>query len=311
MGFYVLFLRLLLYRNKKVLYLEPKQLYRINMNDNIPKLDIPKEFIVGDNVTGEILKLYGRFPCKIKAGLFVFCLQGTLRATINLNEFSIGRHDFVTLPPGSFIQIHEVSEDTHLYFAGFSSSFVSNVNYIKSITSYLPIIIDNPITALSDDAASLYHQMYTLLIHASSVPSVCENKEILKSIFTIFLQGVVELYKNQTSYKITPLTRENEICREFVQLAMENYTEEHSVSFYAGKFNITLQHFCYTIKKASGRTALEIITSIIIMDAKTQLKSTDLPIKKIGFALGFDNMSFFNKYFRKHVGMTPQEYRES
>ena len=52
------------------------------------------------------------------------------------------------------------------------------------------------------------------------------------------------------------------------------------------------------------------IPGIIIMNAKAQLKSTRLPVKEIAFSLGFNNLSFFNKYFRKHVEMTPQEYRE-
>ena len=72
---------------------------------------------------------------------------------------------------------------------------------------------------------------------------------------------------------------------------------------------ITLPHFCSKIKNATGQTALEIISGVIIMDAKAQLKSTNLPIKDISISLGFNNPSFFNKYFKQHVGMTPQEYR--
>ena len=49
---------------------------------------------------------------------------------------------------------------------------------------------------------------------------------------------------------------------------------------------------------------------MIIMNAKAQLKSTRLPVKEIAFSLGFNNHSFFNKYFRKKVKMTPLEYRE-
>ena len=40
------------------------------MEDNIPKFDLPVDFIVGNSITGEILNQYGRFPCKIKAGIF-------------------------------------------------------------------------------------------------------------------------------------------------------------------------------------------------------------------------------------------------
>ena len=241
----------------------------------------------------------------------MLCVQGTVHATVNLTEFTIRKNDFVTLPPGCFIQIHEVSDDVKLCFAGFSSVFVSHINYIKTITNYLPVIFDSPIMPLPEHISLLYQQAFDLLINAYSMPKTIENKEIIKAIFTIFMQGVIELYRNHTPYSNAPMTRNMEICREFVQLAMENYTKEHSVSYYAKRLNITLQHFCYVIKKVSGRTALDILSNIIIMDAKAQLKSTDMPVKKIAFALGFDNLSFFNKYFRQHVGMTPQEYRES
>ena len=107
-----------------------------------------------------------------------------------------------------------------------------------------------------------------------------------------------------------PLKREHELYRQFVQILMANYTKEHEVAFYADKCGVTPAHFSSTIRKASGHSPLVIITGMIIMNAKAQLKSTRLPVKEIAFSLGFNNLSFFNKYFRKHVGMTPQEYRE-
>ena len=107
-----------------------------------------------------------------------------------------------------------------------------------------------------------------------------------------------------------PIKREHELYRQFIQLLMTHYTQEHEVSFYAKKCGVTPAHFSGAIRKASGHSPLAIITGIIIMNAKAQLKSTRLPVKEIAFSLGFNNLSFFNKYFRKHVEMTPQEYRE-
>ncbi|MTU95773.1 AraC family transcriptional regulator, partial [Parabacteroides merdae] len=49
---------------------------------DLPKFDIPKDFIVGDGIMGDILNMYGLFPCKIKAGVFAFCTRGTIRVTI-------------------------------------------------------------------------------------------------------------------------------------------------------------------------------------------------------------------------------------
>ena len=280
------------------------------IDDALPKFDLPVDFVTDDGITGDILNQYGRFPCHIKAGVFVLCTRGTVRATINLSEYTITHNDFVTVLPGSFIQIHEVSSDTRVCFAGFSSEFISRVSYVETYLDFLPMILDNPIMTLQEEVAQLYRNAFSLLIRAYSLPNTLDNKEILMSIFTIFFQGVGELYKRCKPTTNEPIKREHELYRQFIQLLMTHYTQEHEVSFYAKKCGVTPAHFSGAIRKASGHSPLAIITGIIIMNAKAQLKSTRLPVKEIAFSLGFNNLSFFNKYFRKHVEMTPQEYRE-
>ena len=279
------------------------------IDDALPKFDLPVDFVTDDSITGDILNQYGRFPCHIKAGVFVLCTRGTVRATINLSEYTITHNDFVTVLPGSFIQIHEVSSDTRVCFAGFSSEFISRVSYVETYLDFLPMILDNPIMTLQEEVAQLYRNAFSLLIRAYSLPNTLDNKEILMSIFTIFFQGVGELYKRCKPTTNEPIKREHELYRQFIQLLMTHYTQEHEVSFYAKKCGVTPAHFSGAIRKASGHSPLAIITGIII-NAKAQLKSTRLPVKEIAFSLGFNNLSFFNKYFRKHVEMTPQEYRE-
>ena len=172
------------------------------------------------------------------------------------------------------------------------------------------LTLNTSVVPLPEEIATLYRNAYSLLIRAYSLPNTLENKEILRSILTIFFQGVKELYSRQQTVVNEPLKREHELYRQFVQILMANYTKEHEVAFYADKCGVTPAHFSSTIRKASGHSPLVIITGMIIMNAKAQLKSTRLPVKEIAFSLGFSNLSFFNKYFRKHVGMTPQEYRE-
>ena len=280
------------------------------IDDALPKFDLPVDFVTDDSITGDILNQYGRFPCHIKAGVFVLCTRGTVRATINLSEYTITHNDFVTVLPGSFIQIHEVSSDTRVCFAGFSSEFISRVSYVETYLDFLPMILDNPIMALQEEVAQLYRNAFSLLIRAYSLPNTLDNKEILMSIFTIFFQWVGDLYKRCKPTTNEPSKREHELYRQFIQLLMTHDTQEHEVSFYAKKCGVTPAHFSGAIRKASGHSPLAIITGIIIMNAKAQLKSTRLPVKEIAFSLGFNNLSFFNKYFRKHVEMTPQEYRE-
>ena len=256
---------------------------------DLPKFDIPKDFIVGDGITGDILNMYGLFPCKIKAGVFAFCTRGTIRVTINLDEHTARANDFITLLPNTFIQIHEVSEDAEVCFVAFSSRFLESINFIRTISK----------------------DFFSLLVRADNAPDSILFTDSLKPVLDLLIQGVVNMYRRFNTWKEPVLSRDKEIAREFVQLVWQYYTKERSASFYAGKLRITLPHFCYVIKKTTGMTALDIIANVVIMDAKAQLKSTNLPIKEISIGLGYSNVAFFDKYFRRYVGMSPLEYRNS
>ncbi len=60
-----------------------------------------------------------------------------------------------------------------------------------------------------------------------------------------------------------------------------------------------------------GKSVLDTIAYIVIIDAKAQLKGTDMTIQEIAYSLNFPNPSFFCKFFRRHVGMSPLEFRNS
>jgi YesN/AraC family two-component response regulator len=105
------------------------------------------------------------------------------------------------------------------------------------------------------------------------------------------------------------MDRKSEIFQEYSDLVMKHYQEWHHVSEYAEAMHITVPHLCSTIKQASHRTAGDLIVEAIITDAKAQLKLSIAPIKEIGLSLGFENVAFFNRFFKTHTGVTPKNYR--
>ena len=76
---------------------------------------------------------------------------------------------------------------------------------------------------------------------------------------------------------------------------MKYYTVHHGASFYADQLGLSLPHL-FNDQKAAGNTPLEVIASVILMDAKSRLKSGNEPVKNIALSLGFNNISFFNKF---------------
>lgn len=95
----------------------------------------------------------------------------------------------------------------------------------------------------------------------------------------------------------------------FIRAVSESYKEERSVSYYADKMFLTAKHLSTVVKEISGKTAGEWIDSLVVLEAKALLKSSELSIQEIADELHFANQSFFGKYFKHHTGMSPKEYR--
>lgn len=68
------------------------------MNANLPQLDLPRDYVVGNDITEAILNFYKQ-TCRLKAGIFALCVEGNLRASINLTEYTLKPNDFITLMP--------------------------------------------------------------------------------------------------------------------------------------------------------------------------------------------------------------------
>lgn len=272
---------------------------------HLPQLDLPQDFMVGNDVTEDILNFY-RQTCRLKAGIFVLCLDGSLKASVNLTEFEIKANDLITLVPGSIIQCESV-EFVRLSFLAFSSKFMSTVNLIQSTTHYYPVMMDHPVLHLKEEVAGFIRDYMQLMgrvqdYKAKLVP------ELVKHILLSTLYGISSLYKG-CAWPGQVQSRSEEICKKFIQLAIDNYTTQRNTAFYASRLSVSPQHLCMIIKQKTGKSVSDIIADMVIMDAKSQLKSTDLTIQEISYSLNFPNVSFFGKYFKRYVGVSPQNYR--
>ena len=103
-------------------------------------LDTPTDFMIGKYVSSTEIRQYLNIPCKIKAGVFILCMKGYVRSTINLSEYKTTKYNVITLTPNSYIQVHEISDDILIYFAAFSSDFMSYANFLRSTMSCLSSI---------------------------------------------------------------------------------------------------------------------------------------------------------------------------
>lgn len=275
----------------------------------IPLLDCPVDYLIGD-ASGKIMNEYGRFPCKIKCGVYALMVRGTASATINITRYEVKQNDILLLEPNSFLLIHHFSEDALVYYVLFSSSFLEKHAFRDRILLDT-LQLRNPLLSVREEAAEVLKLTVELLLKAANTRPSMLNTEVMVNIFNLLQTLYLDFARKHGDNLLQPNDRKEEIYQEFVKLVMKHYHEWHHVNEYAKHMRLSTPHLSSTIRSVGTRAAGEIIDEAILTDAKAQLKLTKLQVKEIAISLGFENVAFFNRFFRLRTNMTPKEYRNS
>nr|WP_246848974.1 response regulator transcription factor [Aquimarina sp. U1-2] len=102
----------------------------------------------------------------------------------------------------------------------------------------------------------------------------------------------------------------SELESHFFNIASGNVEHLYSVNDFAGRLYVHPNHLSKILKKYTGRTAGQIIRERVIVEAKSLLQSTEMSVSQVAFTLCFNDTSYFTKYFKKSVGMTPIKFQE-
>jgi AraC family transcriptional regulator, transcriptional activator of pobA len=127
-------------------------------------------------------------------------------------------------------------------------------------------------------------------------------------VFT-YLEFINSVYVKQWGESISK-NKNQRITNDFNKLLNTYYQEQKEVSFYAEKLNVSAKNLSEILKDSIGRTAKQAIDGFLLMEAKSLLSQTGLEIKEIVYWLGFEDPSYFTKYFKQRTGLTPNSYRQ-
>lgn len=105
--------------------------------------------------------------------------------------------------------------------------------------------------------------------------------------------------------------RPEKAIQKFIHLIETHFYEESSVKFYADQLNITSNYLNILSQRHLKMSAGDFINNRIMLEAKRLLVSTSLSMKEIAYHLGFNDNGYFSKAFKKSVGKTPSDFRES
>lgn len=132
--------------------------------------------------------------------------------------------------------------------------------------------------------------------------------EILKSYLHILLLKCIKLFDKQHPGWQENASGTHNIFRALVE---EGYREQKQPSYYAEQLKITERKLNEICKKATGFTVGDYINNRVVLEAKRLLCNSPLTVKEIAFYLGFNDPSYFNRFFKRNTKVTAIEFRKN
>lgn len=93
-------------------------------------------------------------------------------------------------------------------------------------------------------------------------------------------------------------------------LVEKRYKATRQVQEYAEQLGVSPNYLNVLVRKHWGKSALSLINERVILEIKRKLLRTEKGISEIAYELGFDELSYFSRFFKRHTGMTPVAFRE-
>ena len=242
---------------------------------------------------------------------FTLVTEGWLTMNYNGIEIHLTKGDLYIYSPGLSVTILSISQDYRSYCLMVDEHTTLETPSVRDIVSmaYLPIVqLSEPKLSLPQETAALLESRIREIINYLHSDNTYKQ-QVLRMLYAIFLLDLQNAQDRIIVQRHVP-QRIEEIFIGFNRLLPLNFVEHHDIGFYADQLHITSDYLSRVVKRVTGRTVIDYINQMLLMEASFLLRTSKLSIAQIGQRLNFADAPSFTKFFSRLKGMTPKEYRE-
>lgn len=249
-------------------------------------------------------------PIQLEIYAIVLVMEGKGQVEINGKAYEIQQNDLFICLPNNIVENGLMSLDFKGCLIFISSAYVQRaIPLAENFWELKRLFEQNSVCTLTPEEVTTFRQYYDLLCSKAQQPSPVQKK-IMDALMLAFFYDMQYRLTKVIPHNPRPFTAGEILFKRFIEILNALYPKPRSVSFYAQQLNITSKYLSAICKKTSGERASDIIDQYVVKDINHLMKYTSKSVKEIAYELKFPNLSFFGKYVRKHLGMSPKAYRE-
>lgn len=241
---------------------------------------------------------------------FTLVTEGRVKIVYNGQVLTLQADDLYVYSPGLEVTVEEVSDDYRAIclLADEHITIESPIAHDLVHLAYAPIVqLHQPKLTLShEDARRLADLLRDIIgyLHSDHI----YKEKILQMLYAVFLLELQNVQEKVMTRREVP-QRIEDLFIGFIRLLPLHFIEHHDIGFYANALNISTVYLSRVVRRVAGRTVIDYINQMLLMEASFLLNTTSLSIAQIADRLHFADAPSFSKFFSRMKGQTPGEYR--
>ena len=251
----------------------------------------------------------------LEEGVGGLCTGGTAIIELFSMRRQISKNDLVTILPCQLASIHKVSDDFSMTF--FKVDKVMFMDIMSSLGRITPDFFFHMRkdfqVPISVNEAKRFLGFCRAIDFRTNNDDPAFRRETILPLLRIYYWDFYVHFQKKTRKRNTLLLNSNKesIAMKFAMLVFENRETHREVAYYADQLCISPLYLTKVIQEVNGQSARDMIADYTIIGIKTLLRNADITIKDVVRHSGFSSQSSFSRFFRKHTGMSPSEYRRT
>ena len=260
------------------------------------------EWTFGTNETHGFLSCY----------TFTIVTRGWVTILYNNRELTLHVGDLYTYSPGFEVTVLSSSSDYSGICLLGDEHFTLSLPMVRDAirTAYFTVVeLTSPVLSLKSDDQRRLQELMQMVIHyqQTGLPHANESMQMLYNLFLTDLSTIQQHSIHEHRFP----KRVEEIFLGFLCLLPQHFAEHHDIGFYASQLCITTTYLSRIVRQVSGgRTVIDYINQLLLMEATFLLRQTSLSITKISDRLHFAEVTTFARFYKRMKGMNPREYRK-
>ena len=256
--------------------------------------------------------------CLQNHGVLIFCTEGRAQFEYDGNVIQLQKNDFFLYMVHSTVGNILTSSDFNCQQIWFTRDELWNIEIYNLVSlADMSLLKLHPVVHLTDDDIKLCDSYFQLLCSRMKSSTSALTPYIVRSLLGTMMLELLSIMRRSSEQAarqgrqegVNSSIHKKRIIDNFMRLVEESDGRIRRVDEFANKLNITPKYLSTILKEVMNRRPSTYILLYTLKAIERRLRFTDMTMQEIANDLKFPNASFFGKYCKEHLGMTPLEYR--